>query len=261
MEHRAQKSLESILELKNIQMSFGGIDALKGIDHKVPEGIIQAVIGPNGAGKTTLFHCISGLLKPTGGSVLFRGKEINGLVPHRIAHLGISRTFQHVALFKTMTVFENVMLGRHTRTRSGFLATGLRFPGMRNEEREIKKRAETYLDFVGLGDVADQEAGTLPLGKQKILEIARALATEPQLLLLDEPAGGLNMTETEELGALIQRICQNGTTVVLVEHDMNLVMDISDQILVLHYGEYLASGTPREIKDDPAVIEAYLGEG
>ncbi|MGA7874074.1 MAG: ABC transporter ATP-binding protein [Desulfoferrobacter sp.] len=260
MEHPAQKSQTPILELGNVQMSFGGIDALKGIDHDVPEGIIQAVIGPNGAGKTTLFHCISGLLKPTAGSVLFRAKEINGLVPHRIAQLGISRTFQHVALFKTMTVLENVMLGRHTRTHSGFWATGLRFPGMRSEERQIKKRAETYLDFVGLADAAHLEAGTLPLGKQKILEIARALATEPRLLLLDEPAGGLNMTETEELGALIQRICQNGTTVVLVEHDMNLVMDISDQILVLHYGEYLASGTPREIKDNPAVIEAYLGE-
>jgi len=260
MEHPAQKSQAPILELSDVQMSFGGIDALKGIEHVVPEGIIQAVIGPNGAGKTTLFHCISGLLKPTAGSVLFRGKEINGLVPHRIAQLGISRTFQHVALFKTMTVLENVMLGRHTRTHSGFWATGLRFPGMRSEERQIKQRAETYLDFVGLADVAHLEAGTLPLGKQKILEIARALATEPRLLLLDEPAGGLNMTETEVLGALIQRICQNGTTVVLVEHDMNLVMDISDQILVLHYGEYLASGTPREIKDNPAVIEAYLGE-
>ncbi len=171
MEHPAQKSQTPILELSNVQMSFGGIDALKGIEHDVPEGIIQAVIGPNGAGKTTLFHCISGLLKPTAGSVLFRGKEINELVPHRIAQLGISRTFQHVALFKTMTVLENVMLGRHTRTHSGFWATGLRFPGMRSEERQIKQRAETYLDFVGLADAAHLEGGTLPLGKQKILEI------------------------------------------------------------------------------------------
>lgn len=259
MEHPARQSAASILELNDIQMSFGGIHALMGINHAVPEGIIQAVIGPNGAGKTTLFHCISGLLNPTAGSILFRGAEINGLAPHRIAHLGISRTFQHVALFKSMTVLENVMLGRHTRTRSGFWATGLRFPGMRSEERNIHKKAEAFLDLVGLADASRLQAGTLPLGKQKILEIARALATEPRLLLLDEPAGGLNMTETEELGVLIQKICQTGITVVLVEHDMNLVMDISDQILVLHYGQYLASGTPQHIKDDPAVIQAYLG--
>jgi len=250
-----------ILELLDVRMNFGGVAALKGIQHAIPEGIIQAVIGPNGAGKTTLFHCISGLLRPTSGSILFLGREISGFLPHRIARLGLSRTFQHVALFKSMTVIENVMLGRHPRTSSGFWATGLRFPGMRREERRIKETAESCLAFVGLDDVANLQAGTLPLGKQKILEIARALATEPRLLLLDEPAGGLNMRETEILGELIQRICKDGTTVILVEHDMNLVMDISDQILVLHYGEYLATGSPREIKDNPAVIEAYLGEG
>ena len=260
MERSRENSQHSVLELRDVQMTFGGIAALRGIDHSVPEGVIQAVIGPNGAGKTTLFHCISGLLKPTAGSVLFGGSEIDGLAPHRIAHLGISRTFQHVALFKTMSVLENVMIGRHTRTRSGFWATGLRFAGMRGEERQIKERAESCLDFVGLADASHQQAGTLPLGKQKVLEIARALATAPQLLLLDEPAGGLNMNETEELGLLIQKICQNGTTVILVEHDMNLVMDISDRVLVLHYGEFLAAGAPREVKDDPAVIEAYLGE-
>jgi branched-chain amino acid transport system ATP-binding protein len=250
-----------ILQLDKVQMHFGGIAALKGIRHAIHEGIIHAVIGPNGAGKTTLFHCISGLLRPTSGSVLFQDREINGLAPHKIAQLGISRTFQHVALFKSMSVLENVMLGRHPRTRSGFWATGLRLPGMRREERLIAETAQSFLDFVGLSDVAYLAAGTLPLGKQKILEIARALATTPRLLLLDEPAGGLNMRETEELGELIQRISHNGTTVVLVEHDMNLVMEISDQILVLHYGEYLACGTPQQIKDNPAVIEAYLGEG
>lgn len=259
---RSQKSSAApILELRDVRMNFGGIAALKGIQHAVPNGIIQAVIGPNGAGKTTLFHCISGLLRPSAGSILFQEKEISGYVPHRIAQLGISRTFQHVALFKSMTVTENVMLGRHPRTRSGFWATGFRLPGMRREERRIKESAEACLEFVGLDDVSHLQAGTLPLGKQKILEIARALATEPQLLLLDEPAGGLNMRETEVLGELIQRICKDGTTVVLVEHDMNLVMDISDQILVLHYGEYLAAGSPRQVKDNPAVIEAYLGEG
>jgi branched-chain amino acid transport system ATP-binding protein len=250
-----------ILELHDIQMQFGGVTALKGIRYDVPPSIVQAVIGPNGAGKTTLFHCVSGLLQPTSGRVVLDGNEINGWPPHRIAGLGISRTFQHVALFKSMSILDNVMVGRHPRTRSGFWATGLRLPGMRREERRIVEQAKSFLDFVGLADVAHLEAGTLPLGSQKMLEIARALATEPRLILLDEPAGGLNMRETEELGELIRRICDNGTTVMLVEHDMNLVMDISDRILVLHYGEHLATGTPGEIKDNPAVIEAYLGEG
>lgn len=251
----------AILELNDLQMNFGGITALSDIRYTVPNSIIQAVIGPNGAGKTTLFHCISGLLQPTAGKIVFNGEEINGILPHRIAQLGISRTFQHVALFKSMTVLENVMLARHPRTHSGFWAAGLRFPTMRREERQIRDAAGAHLDFVGLSEAAHLAAGTLPLGKQKILEIARALATDPRLILLDEPAGGLNMRETEELGILIQRICRRGISVMLVEHDMNLIMDISDRILVLHYGKPLASGTPQEIKDHPAVIEAYLGEG
>jgi len=250
----------SILELAEVRMNFGGVAALKGIRYRVPPGIVQAVIGPNGAGKTTLFHCITGLLRPTDGEIFFQGRRIDDLPPHGIARMGISRTFQHVALFKEMTVLENVMLGRHPRSSRGFLATGLRLPGMRREERNIRERSLEYLDFVGLGPDADLAAGALPLGKQKILEIARALATEPRLLLLDEPAGGLNMRETEDLGTLIRRICDQGTTLMLVEHDMNLVMDISDRILVLHYGETLATGSPREIKDHPRVIEAYLGE-
>ena len=250
-----------LLDLRDIMMQFGGVTALKSISYGVPPGIVQAVIGPNGAGKTTLFHCISGLLRPTAGQVVFDGEEISGRSPHAIAELGISRTFQHVALFKSMSVLDNVRVGRHPRTHSGFWATGLRFPGMRREERGIAEEARAYLDFVGLSDMAHLDAGTLPLGSQKMLEIARALATEPRLILLDEPAGGLNMRETEELGGLIRRICDNGTTVLLVEHDMNLVMDISDRILVLHYGRHLATGTPKEVKNNPAVIEAYLGEG
>ena len=249
-----------ILELHDIRMQFGGITALKGLSYDVPPGIIQAVIGPNGAGKTTLFHCISGLHQTTSGQVLFEGRQVSGQPPHRIADAGISRTFQHVALFKSMTVLENIMVGRHCRTHCGFWATGLRFPGMRAEEKRIQERAASHLEFVGLGDAAHLQAGTLPLGKQKMLEIARALATDPRLILLDEPAGGLNMRETEELGELIQRICSSGITVMLVEHDMNLVMEISDLVLVLHYGEFLAAGTPTVIKDRPEVIEAYLGE-
>jgi branched-chain amino acid transport system ATP-binding protein len=248
-----------VLELDGVGMRFGGVTALKDIRYGVPPGIIQGVIGPNGAGKTTLFHCISGLLRPSSGRIAFEGGRLDGLAPHRIAGRGVSRTFQHVALFKSMTVLENVMLGRHPRTHSGFFSAGLRMPAMRAEEKRIRQNAAEYLDFVGLGDCAGLQAGTLPLGKQKILEIARALATEPRLLLLDEPAGGLNMKETEELGELVQAIRGRSITVMLVEHDMNLIMDISDRILVLHYGEQLASGTPGEIKENPAVIEAYLG--
>jgi branched-chain amino acid transport system ATP-binding protein len=248
-----------VLRLESLEKRFGGVAALHGIDYVVPGGIIQAVIGPNGAGKTTLFNCISGVSKPSNGSISLDGRRIEGLPPHKIAELGVSRTFQHVALFKRMTVLENVMLGRHPRTRSGFLATGFRFPGMRSEENCIRQKALEYLDFVRLAQFAGLEAGTLPLGKQKMLEIARALATEPKLILLDEPAGGLNMRETEELGALIQQIKELSVTVLLVEHDMNLIMEISDRILVLNYGAALASGTPSEIKENRAVIEAYLG--
>ncbi len=250
---------EPILKVNGLWMKFGGVTALRDVCYEMPEKIIQAVIGPNGAGKTTLFNCISGMLGPSEGSIIFLGHAIEGIVPHRIARAGIARTFQHVALFKKMTVLENVMMGRHPRTGSGMFAAGLRLPGMRSEEKLIRSKALEYLEFAGLAGCARVESGTLPIGKQKILEIARALATEPRLILLDEPAGGLNMKETEDLGELIQGIKKLGVTVMLVEHDMNLIMDISDRVLVLHYGEVLASGTPAEIKENSAVIEAYLG--
>lgn len=256
----AQNPTSAALSLHDIHMQFGGVTALHNISYDIPRTIIQGVIGPNGAGKSTLFNCITGVLQPTSGRVVYEDVVLNGKPPHKIARLGISRTFQHVALFNSMTVLENVMLGRHPKTKSGFWATGLRLPGMPREERLIREKALHFLDFVGLSGESNLPAGSLPLGKQKILEIARALATEPQLLLLDEPAGGLNMRETEDLGELIQEICGQGITVMLVEHDMNLIMEISHRILVLHYGEALASGTPREIKDNPQVIEAYLGE-
>ncbi len=248
-----------ILKVSGLWMKFGGVTALRDVSYEVPEKVIQAVIGPNGAGKTTLFNCISGMLGPSEGSITFLGQAIGGIAPHRIAVAGVARTFQHVALFKKMSVLENVMMGRHPRTGSGFLAAGLRLPGMRSEEKLIRSRALEYLEFAGLAGCAGVESGTLPLGKQKILEIARALATEPRLILLDEPAGGLNMKETEDLGELIQGIKKLGVTVMLVEHDMNLIMDISDRVLVLHYGEVLASGAPAEIKENGAVVEAYLG--
>ncbi len=259
MSKAASRSNAPILQLEGLEKLFGGVAALQGIDYEVPDGIIQGVIGPNGAGKTTLFNCISGILEPSKGRISFEGYRIEGLAPHKIARLGVSRTFQHVALFKKMTVLENVMLGRHPKTRRSFLAAGFRLPGMRSEEEHIRKKAFEYLEFVRLADLAGLDAGTLPLGKQKMLEIARALATEPRLILLDEPAGGLNMRETEELGDLIQEIKKLGITVLLVEHDMNLIMDISDRILVLDFGKVLASGNPAEIKENSAVVEAYLG--
>lgn len=253
-------SATPILELHDVHMHFGGVMALKGVNAHIPRGIIQSIIGPNGAGKTTLLNCISGLLRPSSGAVIFQGEPLQGKRPHEIARLGVSRTFQHVALFPHLSVWENVMVGRHARTRAGFWAAGFRLPFMRREEAEIREEAEAWLVFAGLQDARDLPAGALPLGKQKILEIARALATDPAMILLDEPAGGLNTRETEELGDLLRRIQSKGVTVVLVEHDMNLVMDISDRIVVLHFGQVLASGTPREVKDNPSVIQAYLGE-
>ncbi len=260
MGDRAVLSSAPVLELRDVRMHFGGVTALKGVSSRIPRGIIQSIIGPNGAGKTTLLNCISGLLTPSSGTVVFQGEAVQGKAPHEIARRGMSRTFQHVALFPRMSVWENVMVGRHARTRAGFWAAGFRLPFMRREEKRIQEDARRWLEFVGLHGERDLPAGALPLGKQKILEIARALATDPVLILLDEPAGGLNTRETEELGELLRRIQAQGVTVVLVEHDMNLVMDISDRVLVLHFGQVLACGTPSEIKDNPDVIQAYLGE-
>ncbi len=250
---------ETILKLEEVTKQFGGVTALNGVSYEIPQGIIQALIGPNGAGKTTLFNCISGMFSPTSGRIFFDGVRIDGLAAHQIASMGISRTFQHVALFKNMTVLENVMIGRHLKSRSGFISCGFRLPYMRNEERMIIEKARQFLDYVGLSQEEKMMAGSLPLGKQKILEIARALATEPRLILLDEPAGGLNTSETEQLGELIERIKQLGITVLIVEHDMNLVMERSDRVLVLNHGTVLTSGTPQEVKNNEKVIEVYLG--
>lgn len=248
------------LHVENLEKSFGGVQALKGLSFKVPQGIIKAIIGPNGAGKTTLFNVITGILPPNGGAIALNGISIEGRKAREIARLGVSRTFQNVEVFGRMTVLENVMVGRHIQSRAGIISTGFRLPGMRREERQIRENAMQHLTFVGLENRATELAGNLPLGEQKLLEVARALATDPKMLLLDEPAGGLNTRETEGLAALIHRILEQGITVVLVEHDMNLVMDISDEILVMNFGEKIAEGTPKQIKDDPLVIKAYLGE-
>ena len=249
-----------ILVITGLEKSFGGLRAISELNLSVPVGKIQAVIGPNGAGKTTLFNLITGILPATRGDFIFSGKKLNGLKPHQIAGRGISRTFQNVELFAHMTALENVMLGRHSRMQADIFQAGLRLPGMRREERECRERAFEELQFMGLVEKATLDALSLPLGEQKLLEIARALATEPKLLLLDEPAAGLNPRDTAQLSQTILKIRERGITILLVEHDMNVVMEISDIVSVLNYGRKIAEGSPREIQRNPEVIAAYLGE-
>lgn len=250
-----------MLEVKEITCVFGGLIALDQVSFSIRSGEITGVIGPNGAGKTTLFNIVSGIYSRTSGSVLFNGRDISGLPPDKLARLGLVRTFQNIELFGQMTVLENVMVGLHTKSHSGIFSCALKLPWHLAEERRIRSRALELLDYVGIADLAEQSAASLPFGKGRLLEIARALALEPQLMLMDEPAAGLNSHETWELGELIRKIRTLGVTVVLVEHDMELVMDVCDAIVVLNLGQKLAEGTPRQIQDNAAVIAAYLGEG
>lgn len=259
MSHEGRDAL--LLELENVSKFFGGVRAADAISFVAKTGRVTGLIGPNGAGKTTLFNMISGAFPPDGGVIRFKEREIQGVPAHTLVALGIARTFQNVELFHRMSVLDNVMVGRHVRTRCGFMGAVLRPPWVRNEEKAACRQALELLEFVGLEDQADARSSDLPFGWQRLLEIARALAAEPEILLLDEPAAGLNPTETFELGELIRRIRDSGVTVLMVEHDMSLTMDICERIVVLDRGQKLAEGTPREIQMNDAVLEAYLGAG
>lgn len=248
------------LEVREVRKQFGGIVALDGVSLEAQFGQVTAVIGPNGAGKTTLFNVIAGVHQATSGQVRLLETRLQDLPPHERTRLGIARTFQNALLFGNMTVLENVMVGRHPRTRSGFLGAAFRTPGFRREEEEAYLQAMRYLNLVGLGAHADRSAAALPFGQQRLLAIARALATEPHVLLLDEPGAGLNSLEKAELAELILRIREMGLAVLLVEHDMELVMHTADRVVVLDYGQKIAEGTPSEIQRNKRVIEAYLGE-
>jgi branched-chain amino acid transport system ATP-binding protein len=248
------------LEVRDLTKHFGGIRAIEEVSFRVPQGSIMSIIGPNGAGKTTLFNCLTGLTRPTKGAIHFTDTNITGYPPHAIVKLGIARTFQNIRLFKEMTVLDNILVSRHMRMKAGFIDAVLRVRGFLSEEKMARERALEYLDFVGLRDMAEIPSLNLPYGDQRRLEIARALATEPAVLLLDEPTAGMNPQETSEIMEMIRRLQKLGKTVVLIEHDMKVVMGISESIVVLDHGVKIAEGTPDAIRNDPLVIEAYLGK-
>lgn len=250
----------AILEIKDLSKSFGGLKAVNEVSFNVTAGQIKAVIGPNGAGKTTLFNLVAGALAPDSGRVFFEGREATRLPSHRMARLGLARTYQNIKLFPQMTVLENVMVGCHTLGKSGFLKSMFRLPGFSAEEKRIRSTAMEKLALFGLTDKAGLPCSALPFGLLRGVEMARALAMGPRLLLLDEPAAGLNMQETRTLAAQITAINALGVTILIVEHDMSLVMDISHEIVVLNYGSRIAEGEPRAIQADPEVVRIYLGE-